>query len=209
MISICSKLTRFVTCPVGHQQIRFCSSKIPKIFVEGKIVKPEKKFDHFSVFGLEKVFSIDAAELSKKYKNLQRELHPDKFGQADEDEKDASEEWSALVNDGYKILLKPLPRAIYLLELVGFPFEEENINIDPEFLGEIMELNEEVVEAGANEIKILADSIKVKLDEYEELVDILLTNGEFEKAREQVAHMKYYSNVLDKIFEKEAEYGMY
>jgi len=172
-------------------------------------VKPENSLDYFSVFGLEKGFSMDTSELSKKYKSLQKELHPDKFGQAEDTEKDASEEWSALVNDGYKILLKPLPRAIYLLEIVGFPFEEENIDIDPEFLGEIMELNEEVVEAGANEIKLLADSIKTRLEEYGELVDILFTNGEFEKAREQVAHMKYYSNVLDKIFEKEAEYGMY
>ena len=40
-------------------------------------------------------------------------------------------------------------------------------------------------------------------------VEVLFANGEFEKAREQVAHMKYYANVLDKIFEKETEFGMY
>merc|ERR1712025_55687 len=131
------------------------------------------------------------------------------MGQADMQVKDASEEWSTLVNDGYKVLLKPLTRAIYLLEMAGFPFEEEHIDMDPEFLGVIMELNEEVVEAGENEIKLLADNTKIKLDEYEEIIDILFANEEYEKAREQVAHMKYYSNVLDKIFEKEAEYGMY
>jgi len=191
-------------------QVRFCSSKLPKLFDGGgKVLKPDKSLDYYSIFGLEKSFSVDVLELSQTYKQLQRQLHPDKFSQADADDKDVSEEWSALVNDGYKILQKPLPRALYLLQLVGFPLEEEGIDIDPEFLGEVMELNEEVAEAGANEIKLLAEDVKVKLDEFIDLVEVLFANGEFEKAREQVAHMKYYANVLDKIFEKETEFGMY
>jgi len=210
MISICSKLAKHGSCVTGPQQIRFCSSKLPKLFDDGgKILKPEESLDYFKVFGLEKSFNVDILELSKTYKQLQRQLHPDKFGQAEDDEKDASEEWSALVNNGYKVLQKPLPRALYLLDTAGFNLEEESIDIDPEFLGEIMELNEEVVEADANDIKLLADTVKRKLDDYIDIIDVLFTNGEFEKAREQVAHMKYYSNVLDKIFEKETEYGMY
>ena len=193
-----------------RNQIRFCSSKLPTLFDGGgKVVKPDKSLDFYSVFGLEKSFNVDVLELSQTYKQLQRQLHPDKFVKADPEDMEVSEEWSALVNDGYKILQKPLPRALYLLDLVGFPLEEGSIDIDPEFLGEVMELNEEVAEADQNEIKLLADTVKNKLDDFIEIVDVLFANGEFEKAREQVAHMKYYANVLDKIYEKETEFGMY
>ena len=188
-----------------------CSNlALPKLFdTEGKVMKVSKDLDYFSLFGLERNFVLDTIELSYKYKHLQRQLHPDKFARASHEDKEISEEWSSLVNNGYKILQKPLSRALYLLELVGYPLTEESIDIDPEFLSEIMELNEEIVEAGSSELLVLTETVKGKIEEYVDIIDVLLANGEFEKAREQVAHMKYYSNVLDKIFEKEAEFGMY
>ena len=72
-----------------------------------------------------------------------------------------------------------------------------------------MELNEEVAEGGEAEMKLLADTVKQKLDDYIETIEILFYNDEFELARVQVAHMKYYANILDQIFEKETELGMY
>ena len=74
---------------------------------------------------------------------------------------------------------------------------------------EIMTLNEEVADADENEVRILEEKIKETLADFILTVDILLTNDEFERAREEVARMKYYSNVLDKIYEKQAEYGLY
>ena len=74
---------------------------------------------------------------------------------------------------------------------------------------EIMTLNEEVADADENEVRILEEKIKETLADFILTVDILLTNDEFERAREEVARMKYYSNVLDKIYEKQAEYGSY
>ena len=58
-------------------------------------------------------------------------------------------------------------------------------------------------------VRILEEKIKDALAEFILTVDILLTNDEYGRAREEVARMKYYSNVLDKIYEKQAEYGMY
>ena len=113
------------------------------------------------------------------------------------------------MNEGYKTLQKPLSRALYLLELSGFPLTESGVAVEPEFLANIMEINEEVVEADQNEIKLLEDSVKRSLDDYILTLSILFENEEYEEARNQVAHMKYYSNLLDKIYEKESEYGMY
>ena len=65
------------------------------------------------------------------------------------------------------MLQKPLPRALYLLDLVGFPLEEGGggVQVAPEFLMEVMELNEELAEAGAPEVKIIAEVVKNKLEE--------------------------------------------
>ena len=108
------------------------------------------------------------------------------------------------------MLQKPLPRALYLLDQVGFPLEEEGgVQVAPDFLMEVMELNEELAEAGAAEVKIIAELLKNKLEEYIETVEVLFANEEFDLARKEVAHMKYYASLLDRIFEMETEFGMY
>ena len=72
-----------------------------------------------------------------------------------------------------------------------------------------MDLNEEVAEADEVQVKILEDSVKKTLNEYFQTIAILFENDEYVEARKQVAHMKYYSNLLDKIYEKESDFGMY
>ena len=117
--------------------------------------------------------------------------------------------WSAAVNQGYKTLQKPLTRALYLLELSGHPLTEESLTLEPDFLMDIMTLNEEVADADENEVRILEEKMKDTMADFILTVDILLTNDEFVRAREEVARMKYYSNILDKIYEKQSEFGLY
>ena len=133
------------------------------------------------------------------------------FVKSSPEEAERSETWSAAVNNGYKIIQKPLSRALYLLDLSGHPLEEEGVGneIDPVFLSEIMDLNEEVAEADENQIKMLEDTVKNTLEDYFKTVAILFENDEYVEARKQVAHMKYYSNLLDKIYERQSEFGMY
>lgn len=48
------------------------------------------------------------------------------------------------MNKAYDILLKPVPRALYLLERHGQSLEESDVHVDPVFLMDIMELNETI-----------------------------------------------------------------
>lgn len=48
------------------------------------------------------------------------------------------------MNTAYKTLLSPLERGLYLLELEGYPLFEGEIMMSPEFLYEVMEVNEEL-----------------------------------------------------------------
>lgn len=55
------------------------------------------------------------------------------------------------MNQAYKTLSSPLERGLYLLEIQGHPLSDEGeIIMKPEFLSEIMEINEEILEAEDN-----------------------------------------------------------
>jgi len=55
------------------------------------------------------------------------------------------------LNQAYKTLSSPLERGLYLLEIQGHPLSDEGeIIMKPEFLSEIMEINEEILEAEDN-----------------------------------------------------------
>lgn len=65
------------------------------------------------------------------------------FFRSDE-EKSISENYSSLVNKAYSVLQSPLKRAMYLLSMKGENIQEDQKIENPEFLMEIMEINEEV-----------------------------------------------------------------
>jgi molecular chaperone HscB len=64
-----------------------------------------------------------------------------------QDELEISEQYSALVNMAYSVLLEPLARGLYMLHLQGINLEENTTETDPQFLAEIMETNEELAMA--------------------------------------------------------------
>jgi molecular chaperone HscB len=104
--------------------------------------------DHFRLFGLPRSFTIDAAALDARYRELQREVHPDRFATGSDAEKRRSIELATQVNEGYRTLKSPLPRARYLLELAGVDIgAETNTAMPADFLMEQMEWREGLEEA--------------------------------------------------------------
>ena len=68
--------------------------------------------NHFELFGLPLTFALDSAELESAYRNLQGQVHPDKFAHLSDAEKRASMQWSSRVNEAYQALRTPLNRAV-------------------------------------------------------------------------------------------------
>jgi molecular chaperone HscB len=103
--------------------------------------------NHFELFGLPVTFDIDTAELSVRYRELQRRVHPDKFANASDQDRRLSLQMSALINDGFHTLKDPARRGRYLLSLRGVDLDDEtDTTMDPVFLMEQMELREELEE---------------------------------------------------------------
>ena len=106
--------------------------------------------NHFELFGLEPGFAIEARALEQAYRNIQSEVHPDRFAHAGEAEKRLSMQWTTRVNEAYQTLRRPFERANYLLELQGIhAMDPGNTQMPPDFLMQQMEWREALAEAKA------------------------------------------------------------
>jgi molecular chaperone HscB len=80
----------------------------------------------FELFGLAQKFSQDRAAIDARWKELQREAHPDKFAAQGASAQRVAMQWSVRINEAYQRLKDPLKRAGYLCELNGAPVNAEN-----------------------------------------------------------------------------------
>src|SRR3954462_9849018 len=92
----------------------------------GAVQPADLAADHFRVFGLPRAFSVELPELERRYKELTKVLHPDRFARADARARKASMERSEQVNQAWRTLRDPVRRAEYLLNLAGIDIGAES-----------------------------------------------------------------------------------
>jgi molecular chaperone HscB len=96
----------------------------------------------YEFFGLDKKLVIDNENLQKRFYDLSRQWHPDRFGRKSPEEQAQALEATSVLNDGYRTLRDPVRRAEYLLTEEGFPIgEQRSKDVPPELLEEVFELN--------------------------------------------------------------------
>ena len=111
---------------------------------------PEFSRNHFELLGLPPAYGVDPARLEQRYRELQSQVHPDRFAAAPEAERRVAMQWATRANEAYRTLRDPVDRARYLLSLKGFDTgEESNTAMPPDFLMQQMEWREAVAEAHA------------------------------------------------------------
>lgn len=103
--------------------------------------------DHFAFFGLPKKLRVDDAGLEKTFYALSRQFHPDYFMNASDEERQASLDRAAKLNEAYRTLRDPIGRVKYLLSLAGY--KEAEKKAPPDLLEEVFELNMQVEELKA------------------------------------------------------------
>lgn len=103
--------------------------------------------DYFAFFDLPRKLTLDAHALEQRFHALSWKLHPDRFAQAPENEKQLSLDLTSQLNDAYRTLREPIARAEYLLSLHGMRKEgQKKQQAPPELLEEVFELNESLDE---------------------------------------------------------------
>ena len=123
--------------------------------------------NYFELFQLPQSFVVDSSELNNRYRQLQREAHPDRFAGDSEREKRLAVQYSAWINEAYSTLRTPVLRAQYLLSLSGVETSsEQTMAGDPAFLMHQMTLREQLMELKDQpDPEKALDDLTSKLDE--------------------------------------------
>ena len=100
---------------------------------------------YFALFELAQDFDINQADLTERYRELQKQLHPDRFAGASAQEQRLAVQYSGFVNEAYTTLHQPLRRALYMLSLAGMDQHAVSaMQVDGGFLMQQMELREKL-----------------------------------------------------------------
>jgi len=161
--------------------------------------------DHFALFGLNRGFRLDLSDLDSRYRDIQAQVHPDRFAHAGEAERRISMQWATHANEAYQTLKKPLERAKYMLHLAGHDIQAEtNTAMPADFLMEQMEWREAVVEArnggDHHELEHLHNRLRGDINgRYVELGELLDDAGDFPGATDRVRRLMFLEKLLHEI----------
>jgi len=183
----------------------------------GALQPPDPKADHFSVFGVEQRFALDVNDLERRYKEMTKVLHPDRFARADERARRASLKRSIQLNEAWRTLKDPVRRAEYLLSLSGVVVggeegttrrvdgEKVRLPVAPALLMEVMELREGLAEArAANDhprVAALAATVRGRREAALRAVASVFTQKtpDHEAIARDLVAVRYYDRFLDEV----------
>lgn len=142
--------------------------------------------NYFELFAIEEPFELDKVALAEKYRQLQKELHPDKFASKSAGEQRLAVQFTSYVNTAYQTLSSPLLLAEYVLEEAGHPVNSETLTINaPDFLLKQMEWREHLAD--------IAEAVKQGADDSEAQLDTLVA----EASREQADYLSEFRQAYE------------
>lgn len=170
-------------------------------------VQPPGTRDHFARFGFAPTFDIDVATLEKRYFDLQRKLHPDRFATKTPRERAISQQQATSLNDAYETLADPLRRAAYIAHLHGIDILNEGCNqiADPVVLMEAMELREAVADANSvAQVDMIAGNAQADIDVCIAELSTAFAENDMDKVSRLTTRFKYLRKLIEEARQKRA-----
>jgi molecular chaperone HscB len=103
--------------------------------------------NYFELFGIPVQLKVDTTTLSKQFFALSRQYHPDYFANAGAAEQAEALDRSAQLNKAWKTFQHPDDTIRYVLQLHELIEEEEKYQLPPDFLMEVLDINEQLMDA--------------------------------------------------------------
>ena len=152
--------------------------------------------NHFDLFHLPAKFGFDLGALDTAYRDVQGQVHPDRFVNATDAEKRVAMQWATRANEAYQTLKHPQKRAQYLCELHGVDLKtESNTAMPMQFLMQQMEWREALGEARAAKDAEALDALDAEVgqDRKARMVAIgaQLDAGDYEHAAQGVRALMF------------------
>lgn len=116
---------------------------------------------YYEFLGFEPKLRLDQGALQKRFYELSRQWHPDRFARRPAAEQQQALDNTALLNDAFRTLKDPVSRAEYVLSSHGFDIGEQRTkDVPPELLEEVFELN-----MALDELRSGDDSARAQLEQ--------------------------------------------
>lgn len=166
--------------------------------------------DDFELFGVPQRFAQERSALDARWKELQREAHPDRFAAQGAAAQRVAMQWSVRINEAYQRLKDPQRRAAYLCELHGAPIRaEDNTAMPAAFLMQQMQWREDLEEATtAAAIDALAAEVQqARSAGLERCAELLDTHSDFAGAAQQVRALMFIARFAKDIAQRQDQLG--
>ena len=162
----------------------------------GAIQPPPTSVDFFGLLGLSRRFHLEEAELNAAWREVSRRVHPDRFAGKSAVERRMSLQWTALINEGRRVLRDRVSRARYLASGRTRPPEEGGPVLDPDFLEEMFDLR-----MAADEDAAAVGRAEVWRQEMLAELDLVFSKweagaGDLSSVEDRLARLKYLDNLV-------------
>jgi len=181
----------------------------------GALQPPDDGADLFGVLGLPARFAVDLPVAEASYKDLSRQVHPDRFATADPQARRASLARTVQLNQAWRTIKDPVRRAEYLLLRAGIDVAEKKpapgdegkgthkVAAPPAFLLEILELNDELSSAkrAGDVVKVafMAEEMRTRARQTLQTIGDALDagTGRLEDAARSLVALRYFQRFID------------
>lgn len=161
--------------------------------------------DYYRIFNLPEDYQIDAELLQQRYRDIQRECHPDRYAGKSAHEQRVAVQYAAAINQAYTVLRSPVQRALYLLERMGGITDNENATVnDMDFLSRQIELREQLHAAvettdSPAELEALGDEVAHEFSQLQTLFTQQYRDRDVQTATHTMAQMQFFNKLLDEL----------
>jgi len=163
---------------------------------------------YFELFDIPVQLHVNTALLSKRFFELSKKYHPDYFATESEELQAEALEKSALLNKAWKTFQSTDATMKYVLQEKELLQEEEKYELPPEFLMEVMDINEALMDADEPAVK---ESLKTTIKNFQEEIyapvkeivenykDGVTTEKELLQVKEYYFKKKYLHRINDQL----------
>ena len=155
-------------------------------------------------------FAQERSALDARWKELQREAHPDRFAAQGAAAQRVAMQWSVRINEAYQRLKDPMRRAAYLCELHGAPIRaEDNTAMPAEFLMQQMQWREDLEDADS---AAAVDALEAQVQQarraaLERCASLIDTQRDFVAAAQQVRALMFIARFAKDIVRRQDQLG--
>ena len=165
---------------------------------------------YFELFDEPVSLQVNKAALLKKYYQLSKQFHPDNYSLQDAAAQEDALQMSTQINRAKNMLDDSYRRLAYILKEKQIIEEDEKYPLSPQFLGEMMDINEQLMELEfdksepaiqkiQDEVATISNTLFQDVKAYYEMKNLESENVDYSKLKDYYYKLKYLNRILEKL----------